>query len=368
MQVPLLDLKAQYATLKQEMIPAIEAVLASQYFIAGPENKQLEDLVASYCQTAQAVGVSSGTDALIASLMSLGVGPGDEVITTPYTFFATVGSIWRVGAKPVFVDIQPDTYNIDPARIAQAITAKTKAIIPVHLYGQVADMEPILAIAAEHGLLVIEDAAQAIGATQNSKPAGSFGQAGCFSFFPSKNLGGLGDGGMITTNDEALAERLRQCRNHGMDPKYYHKWVGGNFRLDTIQAAGLVVKMKHLESWHEGRRANAAYYNEALANMAEITTPTIRDYNQSIYNQYIIRVPRRDQCKAFLLENGIGCEIYYPVPMHLQECFAELGYKTGDMPVSEAAALETIALPIYAELTNEQKQYVVDTLKKFLDK
>jgi dTDP-4-amino-4,6-dideoxygalactose transaminase len=229
-----------------------------------------------------------------------------------------------------------------------------------------AQMDPILAIAAEHGLEIIEDAAQAIGAVQNGNKAGSLGTTGCFSFFPSKNLGGLGDGGMVTTDDEDLAEKLRQCRNHGMDPKYYHKWVGGNFRLDSIQAAGLVVKMKYLESWHSARRANAAFYDEALAQVEEITTPTVRPHNQSIYNQYVIRVPRRDQCRDFLRKNGIGCEIYYPVPMHLQECFASLGYKTGDMPVSEAAARETLALPIYAELTDEQKQYVIDTLKKFL--
>jgi dTDP-4-amino-4,6-dideoxygalactose transaminase len=366
MKVPLLDLKAQYATLKEEMVPAVEAVLESQYFIGGPEIKELEATIAEHSQAAAAVGVSSGTDALLVSLMSLGIGQGDEVITTPYTFFATVGSIWRVGAKPVFVDIQPDTYNIDVSKIAAAITDKTKAIIPVHLYGQLADMDPIMALAKEHDLFVIEDAAQAIGSTQNGRKAGSFGATGCFSFFPSKNLGGLGDGGMIVTSDKALADRMRECRNHGSEPKYYHKWVGGNFRLDSIQAAGLIVKMRHLESWHEGRRKNAAFYDAALAEMDEVVTPAVREYNQTIYNQYVIRVPRRDECRAFLQENGIGCEIYYPVPIHLQECFAALGYKKGDMPESEAAADQTLALPIYAELTDEQKQYVVDMIKKFL--
>ncbi len=366
MQVPLLDLKAQYATLKDEMMPAVESVLESQYFINGPEVKDLEKKIAEYCGTADAVGVSSGTDALIVSMMSLGIGQGDEVITTAYTFFATVGSIWRLGAKPVFVDIEPDTYNIDTSKIEAAITDKTKAIVPVHLYGQMADMDPIMALAAKHDLFVIEDGAQAIGSKQNGKMAGQLGTTGCFSFFPSKNLGGLGDGGMVTTQDKDLAERMRDCRNHGMNPKYYHNWVGGNFRLDSIQAAGLLVKLRHLESWHEGRRQNAAFYNEAFANVEEVVTPTIRQYNETIYNQYIIRVPKRDQCREFLNKNDIGCEVYYPVSMHMQECFASLGYKPEDFPQSETASVETLALPIYPELTKEQLSYVAETIKDFL--
>ena len=366
MQVPLLDLKAQYATLREETRQAVDAVLESQYFVGGPEIKELETLIAEYSCTKHAVGVSSGTDALIASLMSLGIGQGDEVITTAYTFFATTGSIWRVGATPVFVDIEPDTYNIDTSKIQTVITPQTKAIIPVHLYGQLADMDPIMDIAGKHNLFVIEDGAQAIGAIQNGKKAGSFGTAGCFSFFPSKNLGGLGDGGMVVTQDDALAEKLLQCRNHGMNPKYFHKWVGGNFRLDSIQAAGLIVKMKYLEGWHEKRRQNAAKYNSLFAGIDQIITPTIRSFNKSIYNQYIIRVPNRDQCRAFLHENSIGCEVYYPVSMHQQECFASLGYILGDFPQSEKASHETLALPIYAELSDEQIEYVAAKVKEFV--
>lgn len=365
-QVPLLDLKAQYATLKDEMAPALQAVMDSQYFINGPQVKELEALVADYSQCDEAIGVSSGTDALVASLMSLGIGAGDEVITTPYTFFATIGSIWRVGAKPVFVDINPETYNIDPAGIEAVVTPRTRAIMPVHLFGQMAEMEPILDIAQKHDLAVIEDAAQAIGATRNGKKAGSLGTCGCFSFFPSKNLGGLGDGGMITTNDADLAERIRQCRNHGSKPKYYHKWVGGNFRLDTLQAAGLIVKMRHLEDWHEGRRANATKYDSLFADVEQITTPVIQPENRTIYNQYVVRVPDRDACREHLKAKNIGCEVYYPVPMHLQECFAELGHGEGDFPHSEQAARETLALPVYAELTDEQIHHVADTLKKFV--
>ncbi len=366
MNVPLLDLKAQFATIKDEIMPAMAAVMESQYFINGPEVKELEKLVTAYSDCKAAVGVSSGTDALLASLITLGIGSGDEVITTPYTFFATVGSIWRIGAKPVFVDIEPDTFNIDASRIAAAVTKKTKAIIPVHLFGQVAEMDPIMEIAGKHNLHVIEDAAQAIGATYKGRKAGSIGTVGCFSFFPSKNLGGMGDGGMVVTQDESLGERLAQCRNHGSKPKYYHKWVGGNFRLDTLQAAGLIVKLRHLDDWSAKRRANAARYNELFADFDAVRTPVIREYNETIYNQYVIRVPKRDDLKAFLKEQNIGAEIYYPVSMHEQECFAELGYKTGDFPASEKAAAESLALPIYPELTDEQICYVADKIKEFL--
>ena len=366
MNVPLLDLKAQYATIRDEMTPALQAVMDSQYFINGPQVKELEKLLAEYCDCADAVGVSSGTDALLASLMTLGVSVGDEVITTPYTFFATGGCIWRTGARPVFVDIEPDTFNIDPSKIEAAITDKTKAIMPVHLFGQVAEMDPIVDIAAKRDLYVIEDAAQAIGATYKGQKAGSFGTTGCFSFFPSKNLGGLGDGGMVVAKDADLPERLRQCRNHGSKPKYYHKWVGGNFRLDTLQAAGLIVKLRHLDDWSAKRRANAARYGELFADFEPVKTPVIRNHNVSIFNQYILRVPKRDKLREFLKENNIGCEVYYPLSLHEQECFGDLGYKRGDFPESESAADETIALPIYAELTDEQICYVAGKVTEFL--
>ena len=365
MKVPLLDLKAQFATIREEIMPAIQAVMESQYFINGPEVKELEQLVADYSDCAAAVGVSSGTDALLASLMTLGVGAGDEVITSPYTFFATAGSIWRSGARPVFVDIEPETFNIDPNGIEAAITERTKAIIPVHLFGQVAEMDPILALAESYGLFVIEDAAQAIGATYKGRKAGSMGTVGCFSFFPSKNLGGMGDGGMIVTQDERLAKRLRMCRGHGGRDKYHNEFVGGNFRLDTIQAAGLIVKLRHLDEWSARRRANAARYNELLADVEPVTTPVIRDYNVSIYNQYVIRVPRRDELQAFLKENDIGTAVYYPLSLHEQECFASLGYKKGDFPESEKAAAESLALPVYPELADEQICFVVEKIRQF---
>lgn len=366
MKVPLLDLKAQYATLKDEMVPAIVDVLDTQYFIGGPVVAQLEKLIAEYSDCKAAVGVSSGTDALLASLMTLGIGAGDEVITTPFTFFATAGAIWRSGAKPVFVDIEPDTYNIDVTKIQATITDKTKAIMPVHLFGQVAEMDAIAEISAAADLYVIEDAAQAIGASYKGRKAGSMGTIGCFSFFPSKNLGGLGDGGMVVTQDEQLADKLAQCRNHGMAPQYYHKWVGGNFRLDAMQAAGLIVKLGHLEAWSAKRRENAARYNEMLAGCASVTTPTVRDYNEMIYNQYVIRAAdRRDELQAFLGEQGVGSAIYYPLCLHEQECFAALGYKKGDFPVSEQAAAEVLALPVFAELTDEQITFVADKIKEF---
>jgi dTDP-4-amino-4,6-dideoxygalactose transaminase len=365
MQVPLLDLKAQYATLRDEMRKAVDAVMESQYFINGPAVKELEQAVAAYSSAKAAVGVSSGTDALIAALMSLEIGEGDEVVTTPYTFFATAGSIWRVGAKPVFVDIETDTFNIDAAKIEAVITGRTKAIMPVHLFGAMADMDAIMAIADKHGLHVIEDAAQAIGAQYKGRRAGAIGTAGCFSFFPSKNLGGLGDGGMIVTQDAALADRMAQCRNHGMKPQYFHKWVGGNFRLDTLQAAGLLVKLPHLDAWSAKRRANAKRYDELLADIDEVTTPAVRDFNVSIYNQYCIRVPRRDALQQHLKDAGVGTAIYYPLSLHQQECFATLGYRQGDFPQSEAAAAESLALPIYPELTDEQLRHVAGQIKAF---
>jgi len=365
MQVPLLDLVAQYKSIKEDVLKQINEVLDTQRCIGGPKVEELECAIAGLSGCKYAVGVSSGTDALINSLMSLGIGPGDEVITTPFTFFATAGSIARVGATPVFVDIDPVTYNINPALVEGAITKRTKAIMPVHLFGQMADMDPIMKIAGQASLAVIEDAAQAISATYKGKKAGQMGTCGCFSFFPSKNLGGIGDGGMIVTNDEQLYRQLFIMRNHGMEPKYYHKCVGGNFRLDPVQAAALLAKVPHLDTWSEARRKNAAYYNKKFKGTS-VQTPVISDDCVSIYNQYVIRVPRRDDVVKHLQSKKIGCEIYYPVPMHLQECFAYLGKPAGSFPESERAAREVMALPVYPELTHEMQDHVVQTILEFL--
>ena len=369
MNVPMLDLNAQYQTIKGEVEGAINTVLSEQKFINGPQVKELETEVAKYSNTKHAVGCASGTDALLLSLMAAGVGYGDEVITTPYTFFATAGSIARTGATPVFVDIDPRTYNIDPTLIAAKVTNKTKAIIPVHLYGQVADMDPIMDIAKENNLVVIEDGAQAIGSEYKGRRAGSIGDFGCFSFFPSKNLGCMGDGGMVVSNNDEYAEKVRVLRVHGSKPKYYHHVVGCNSRLDTLQAAILNVKLPKLDSWTEGRQKNAAWYDEAFvkAGLADrnVITPYVVEGGRHIYNQYVLRTKNRDELMAHLKEKNIGNCIYYPVPLHLQGCFAELGYKEGDMPHSEEAAKETLAIPIYTELTDEQKQYVVDSIKEF---
>lgn len=371
--VPLLDLKAQYATIKEDIQQAIEAVLQSQWFILGPTVKECERRIAEYCRCAAAVGVSSGSDALLVSLMAEKIGPGDEVITTPYTFFATAGCIARLGATVVFVDILPDSYNIDPAGIESRITDKTKAIMPVHLYGQCAEMDPIMEIAGRHGLKVIEDAAQAIGAEYKGRRAGSIGDYGCFSFFPSKNLGAGGDGGMVVVQDEALAERVSILRGHGSKPKYYHAMIGGNFRLDAMQAAIVTAKLGYLDAWSAGRKANADRYRalfeaSGLSGDGTVQVPLEQSDRRHIYNQFVIRVPRRDELRAFLGENKIGTEVYYPVPLHLQECFADLGYKQGEMPHSEKAAEETLALPIYPELTDEQLAHVVDKVGEFFAK
>lgn len=369
--IPLLDLKAQYAPIREEIRAAMDRVCDAQHFIGGPEVEALEKEVAHYSHAQFGVGVTSGTDALIVALMTIGVKPGDEVITTSYTFFATAGCIHRLGAMPVFVDIDPASYNIDPSLIEAAITAKTRAILPVHLYGQMADMDPIMEVAARHNLFVIEDAAQAIGAEYKGRRAGSIGHFGCFSFFPSKNLGGFGDGGMITTNDPALAHRAKLLRNHGAEPKYYHKLVGGNFRLDALQAAILRIKLRYLDGWTAGRQRNAARYRQLFADanlIAEgesaagkngVILPTEAPERRHIHNQFVIRTDRRDAVMAKLRERKIGCEIYYPVPLHLQECFAELGYVAGDLPHAELAAKETVALPIYAELTEDMQAAVV---------
>ena len=366
--VPLLDLKPQYEALREEIQTAIQRVVESQRFINGPEVTALEEEVADYCGADHCVGVSSGSDALLVALMALNIGPGDEVITTPYTFFATVGAIRRVGATPVFADIDPVTYNIDPEHIAQCITSRTRAVIPVHLYGQCADMEPILALAEEHNFVVIEDAAQAIGSEYRGQRAGAMGTIGCFSFFPSKNLGAFGDGGAVTTNHPQLAQRIRILRNHGANPKYYHQFVGGNFRLDAIQAAVLRVKLRHLDAWTAGRQQNAAYYNnafDALNLPADVLSTPAVVQDRHIFNQYVLRVNNRDALKDHLTRNGIGCEIYYPLSLHMQECFAELGYQAGDFPHSEQAAAETLAIPIYPELTDDQKQRVVQGIGEF---
>ena len=365
MQVPLLDLKAQYATIKDDVLAAVSEVLESQRCIGGPKIAELEEKIAAVSDCKFAVGTSSGTDAILNSLMSLDVGRGDEVITTPFTFFSTVGCIARTGAKPVFVDIDPKTYNINPALIDAAITENTRAVMPAHLYGQMADMAPIMQAVAKHNIAVIEDAAQSITSTYKGQKAGSIGTCGCFSFFPSKNLGGIGDGGMVVTNDEELYNRLFIMRNHGSKPKYYHKCVGGNFRLDPIQAAALLAKLLHLDEWSEARRRNAAYYNKKFEGTV-VETPYISPDCVSIYNQYVIRVPKRDELLAHLKENNIGCEVYYPVSMHLQECFQHLGYKQGDLPESEKASKEVLAIPIYPELTDEMKDYVAETILAFL--
>jgi dTDP-4-amino-4,6-dideoxygalactose transaminase len=366
--VPLLDLKAQYAALRDEIRPAVDRVLESQQCINGPEVAQLEKDVARYCGAKHCVGVSSGTDAILLCLMALDIGAGDEVVTTPYTFFATAGCISRVGAKPVFVDIDPATFNIDPLRIESAITPRTKAIMPVHLFGQCADMDPILDVARKHKLPVIEDAAQAIGSEYKGRRAGSMGTVGCFSFFPSKNLGAVGDAGAVTTNDDALARRLVKLRGHGAEVKYFHDEVGGNFRLDTIHAAVLSVKLRYLDQWTAARQSNAAYYTKAIQGdpvlRATVYTPAVVE-SRHIFNQYVVRTRDRDGLKDFLKMRQVGTEIYYPVPMHLQKCFADLGYGKGDFPHSEEAALTTLALPIYPELTAAQKEYVVESLAAF---
>jgi dTDP-4-amino-4,6-dideoxygalactose transaminase len=361
MKVPLLDLKAQYATIKDEVIAAVAEVLDSQVCIGGPKVAELEQKIAAISDCKYAVGVSSGTDALLCSLMALGIGFGDEVITTPFTFFATAGSIARTGATPVFVDIDPHTYNIDPELIEPAVTKRTKAILPVHLFGQMCDMDPIMEIADKHNLFVIEDAAQSITATYKGRKAGSMGTCGCFSFFPSKNLGGAGDGGMVVTNLDELYQKLMLFRNHGAKPKYFHKFVGGNFRLDPIQAALLLVKLPRLQEWSEARRRNAVYYNERF-NGTPIVRPYIRPDCVSIYNQYVIRSSTRDALILHLKEKGIGCEVYYPVPLHEQDCFAHLGYKPTDAPQSSAAAREVVAIPVYPELTTEQLDIVASTI------
>ncbi len=367
--VPLLDLKAQYAAIQDEVHQVVERVIESQYFILGPEVEALEDEIAAYCHCKYGIGVSSGTDALLVALMAIGLQPGDEVITSPYTFFATAGSVARLGGKPVFVDIDPQTYNIDPGGIEAVITSRTRAIMPVHLYGQIADMDPIMEVAERHNLVVIEDSAQAIGAEYKGRRAGSIGQLGCFSFFPSKNLGAFGDAGMVVTNDPELAKKVMLLRGHGASPKYYHQIIGGNFRLDALQAAVLRVKLKYLDQWTAARQRNADVYRrlfeDSTLGKGDVTLPVDLSFSRHIYNQFVIRVRQRDQLRAFLRNNNIGSEIYYPLPLHLQDCFAELGYQEGDFSLSEAAAAETLALPVYPELTVEMQRSVVAAIQNF---
>jgi len=381
--IPLLDLKAQYATIREEIWVALDRVIESQQFILGPEVEALEHEIASYSRCGYGIGVSSGTDAILASLMAIGIEPGDEVITTPYTFSATVSSVVRLGATPVFVDIDPRTYNLDAAMLKAAVTERTRAILPVHLFGQMADMDPILEIARRDNLYVIEDAAQALGAEYKGRRGGSIGHLGCLSFFPSKNLGAYGDGGMVVTNDHELAHRVRLLRNHGQQPKYYNRVVGGNFRLDAIQAAVLRVKLARLDEWTKARQQHALTYRRLFDDAGLIAEPgqadiqkgghgVILPYEESdrrhIYNQFVVRGARRDALKAFLAQRGIGTEVYYPLPMHLQESFTVLGYGKSDFPASEAASAHTLALPIYPELTEAMMARVVSAIAEFYER
>ena len=378
MKVPFFDLVPQFFSLEKEIQLALGEVFKTQQFILGPQVKALEQTIAQYCQTQYAIGVASGSDALFLALMASGIGTGDEVLLPTFTFFATAGAVSRVGAIPVFVDIDPQTYNIDPTKIEEKITSRTKAIIPVHLYGQCADMDPILQIAASRHLFVIEDAAQALGAEYKHQPhapgqkAGQMGNLGCFSFFPTKNLGAFGDAGMVVTHDPSLAEKTRLLRVHGSHPKYFHKVIGINSRLDTLQAAVLLVKFRSLENWTRERQKRAKRYDGLLHDLVStlpgFELPTAQYENRHIYNQYVIRAPERGHLRHFLQEEGIGTEIYYPVPLHLQECYAFLNHRRGDFPVSEKAAEEVLALPIFPELTDDQQAYVAGRIKAFYKK
>jgi dTDP-4-amino-4,6-dideoxygalactose transaminase len=367
--IPMLDLKAQYLSLKPELDAAVLRVIETTQFINGPDVEAMEQDVAQYCRANHCIGVSSGSDALLVCLMALDIGKGDEVITTPYTFFATAGAIVRMGATPVFVDIDPVTFNIDAKQIASKVTKRTKAIMPVHLFGQCAEMDPILDIANKHHLAVIEDAAQAIGSEYKGRRAGSMGTVGCYSFFPSKNLGCFGDGGAVVTQDQALADKIRLLRGHGSHPKYYHKVVGGNFRLDSIHAAVLRIKLKHLDAWSQARQQGAAYYTSCLVKFGLgrlVEAPKIMQ-SRHIFNQYVIRCDDREGVREFLKKNRITTEVYYPQPMHLQECFANLGHKKGEFPESERAAVTSLALPMYPELPNVLRERVVRNIASFYE-
>jgi dTDP-4-amino-4,6-dideoxygalactose transaminase len=374
-KIPFFGLSAQLKSIEDEIKSAIDEVFQTQQFILGSKVQALEETIAQYCQSRYAIGVASGSDALLLALMALGIGAGDEVLLPPFTFFATAGSVSRLGATPVFVDIDEETYNIDPSKIEEKITSKTKAILPVHLFGQCADMNPLLKIAQKKKLFVIEDAAQALGAEykpnagSQGRRAGQIGDLGCFSFYPTKNLGAFGDAGMVVTDNPALAEKVRLLRVHGSQPKYFHKTIGINSRLDTIQAAILLVKFKYLEKWTAERQKNAGRYQglfqHFLSSVKGLKLPTIQYQNRHIFHQYVIRVPERDRLRKFLTEKGIGTDIYYPVPLHLQECYSYLNYRRGDLPNSEKASEEVLALPVYPELTEDQQKVVVDGIKAF---
>ena len=371
LQVPLLDIPASYEQILADVEKKISEVIRSGRFILGPVVEELEARIADYCGTKYAVGVSSGTDALLVSLMAAGVGEGDEVITTPFTFFATAGSIARVGAHPVFVDIEPETFNIDPKQIENKITGKTRALMPVHLYGQCANMDSILEMAREHGLAVIEDAAQAIGSEYKGQRAGSIGDYGCLSFFPTKNLGGFGDAGMVTMSSKELYERVKILRVHGSEPKYFHKTIGGNFRVDAIQAAVVLAKLNYLDHWTEQRRQNAKTYKKLFGEKGLLDSLKLPSEAapRHVYNQYVIRVKDyRNDLRQFLDKNYVATEVYYPLPLHLQECFGSLGYHQGDFPFAERASTEVLALPIYPELTENQLEYVVEMVAHFFEK
>jgi dTDP-4-amino-4,6-dideoxygalactose transaminase len=365
MHVPLLDLQAQFAGIRDEVLSAVVRVCDSQRFVMGPEVEAFEHVMTELLDVRHAIGVSSGTDALLVSLMALGVRSGDEVVTSTYSFFATAGAVSRVGATPVFVDIDPATFNIDVAQVAGTITPRTRALMPVHLFGQAADMDPLVELAAQAQVPIIEDAAQAIGARYRGRPAGGIGALGCFSFFPSKNLGAFGDAGLVTTNDDALASRVRLLRTHGAERQYHHRVVGGNFRIDALQAAVLRVKAPHLASWTAARQRNAARYRELIETAGltrHITLPAEAEGRTHIYNQFVVRVPDRDRVKAGLEARGVGTAIYYPVPFHEQECFAHLGPWPAGFPEAERAARESLALPVFGELSDDQLRYVVDSL------
>lgn len=366
MDVPLLDLKPQYTAIKDEIDAAISAVIASQRFVLGPVVEACEEAVAAYCGCRHGVGVSSGTDALLLALMAEGIGPGDEVVTTPFTFFATAGAVARLGATPVFVDIDPSTFNIDPSLIEAKVTRRTRAVVPVHLFGQMAEMGPIMEIADRHGLVVIEDAAQAIGAERDARRAGSVGHYGCFSFFPTKNLGAFGDAGMITTNDPARAGKLRTLRVHGEHRKYHHRTVGGNFRLDALQAAVVLAKLPHLDEWSDARGRNAQLYRRLVGELPDAAQARIALPRQApgrhVWNQFVVQVPVRDLVKDRLASAGVGAAVYYPVPLHLQECFTDLGYQPGGLPFSENAAARVLALPVFPELSPAAIRHVASAL------
>jgi dTDP-4-amino-4,6-dideoxygalactose transaminase len=368
MKVPLLDLQAQYAPIMDEIKFEFDKVFTMHSYILGPQVREFEKQMEAFHGVKHAIGCASGSDALVLALKVLGVGAEDEVLTTPFTFFASAGAVHRVGATARFADIDPDTYNLDPAKIEAALTPRTKAIIPVHLFGQPCDMDAIMAVAKKHGIPVIEDNAQGVGAKWNGKVAGTIGDIGTLSFFPSKNLGAMGDGGMCLTNDDDLAALLRQMRVHGENPKYFHKYIGLNSRLDSLQAVALSVKLPHLPAWSEARRRNAAYYNERLQGIPGVKTPVIHPLAETIYNQYTLAVEDREGLMAALQSAGIGCAIYYPLPLHMQECFSMLGYQEGDLPVSEKAAKQVVSIPIYSELTHEQQDYVIEAIRSYYNR